>query len=196
MPGELVGIAAVLGNGQRELLRSIAVGPGTAFVPEDRTTEGLIAVMTVTENMVLGLDTDPRWSRGARIDWNVARTHTADLIERFGIRAPGPDAPAAALSGGNQQKVVLARALEQGPRVLVAENPTRGLDIQATVEIHDRLRAAAAQGVAVLVYSTDLDEVLELLQRVLVVHVGKVREAPEGADRRVVGEMMLGVGER
>ena len=197
MPGELVGIAAVLGNGQRELLRSIAVGRGTAFVPEDRTTEGLIAAMTVTENMVLGLDTDPRWSRGARLDWNAARTRTAELIERFGIRAPGPDAPAATLSGGNQQKVVLARALEQGPQVLVAENPTRGLDIKATVEIHDRLRTAAAQGVAVLVYSTDLDEVLELSQRVLVVHAGMVREAPKGADRRVVGEMMLGVsGER
>ena len=197
MPGELVGIAAVLGNGQRELLRSIAVGRGTAFVPEDRTTEGLIAAMTVTENMVLGLDTDPRWSRGARLDWNAARTHTAELIERFGIRAPGPDVPAATLSGGNQQKVVLARALEQGPQVLVAENPTRGLDIKATVEIHDRLRTAAAQGVAVLVYSTDLDEVLELSQRVLVVHAGMVREAPKGADRRVVGEMMLGVsGER
>jgi len=196
MAGELVGIAAVLGNGQRELLRSIAVGRGTAFVPEDRTIEGLIGLMTVTENMVLGLDTDPRWSRGARLDWNAARTRTAELIERFGIRAPGPDAPAATLSGGNQQKVVLARALEQGPQVLVAENPTRGLDIKATVEIHDRLRAAAAQGVAVLVYSTDLDEVLELSQRVLVVHAGTVREAPKGADRRVVGEMMLGVRER
>jgi len=195
MPGELVGIAAVLGNGQRELLRSIARGRGTAFVPEDRTIEGLIGVMSVTENMVLGLDTDPRWARGARLDWNAARARTAELIERFGIRAPGPDAPAGTLSGGNQQKVVLARALEQGPHLLVAENPTRGLDIQATVEIHDRLRAAAAQGVAVLVYSTDLDEVLELSQRVLVVHAGKVREAPKGADRRVVGEMMLGVGE-
>jgi simple sugar transport system ATP-binding protein len=193
MPGELVGIAAVLGNGQRELLRSIALGRGTAFVPEDRTIEGLIGVMSVTENMVLGLDTDPRWTRGARLDWNAARARTAELIERFGIRAPSPDAPAGTLSGGNQQKVVLARALEQGPHLLVAENPTRGLDIQATVEIHDRLRAAAAQGVAVLVYSTDLDEVLELSHRVLVVHAGKVREAPKGADRRVVGEMMLGV---
>jgi len=196
MPGELVGIAAVLGNGQRELLRAIALGRGTAFVPEDRTTEGLIGVMSVTENMVLGLDTDPRWTRGVRLDWSAARARTAELIERFGIRALGPDVPAGTLSGGNQQKVVLARALEQAPRVLVAENPTRGLDIQATVEIHDRLRAAAAQGVAVLVYSTDLDEVLELSHRVLVVHAGKVREAPKGADRRVVGEMMLGLGER
>jgi ABC-type uncharacterized transport system ATPase subunit len=201
--GELVGIAAVLGNGQRELLRAIAAGDGAvgpvAFVPEDRTTEGLIAAMTVTENLVLGLDTNPRWSRGARLDWHAARARTAELIKNFGIRAAGPDAPAGTLSGGNQQKVVLARALEEGPQVLVAENPTRGLDIQATVEIHDRLRTAAAQGVAVLVYSTDLDEVLELSHRVLVVHAGTVREAPPGADRRVVGQMMLGIevsGER
>lgn len=197
LPGELIGIAAVVGNGQRELLRSIASGHGApgpvAFVPEDRTTEGLIAAMSVTENLVLGLDTNPRWTRGGRLDWHAARARTAELIESFGIRAAGPDAPAGTLSGGNQQKLVLARALEQGPEVLVAENPTRGLDIQATVEIHERLRAAAARGVAVLVYSTDLDEVLELSHRVLVIHAGKVREAPRGANRQVVGQMMLGV---
>jgi general nucleoside transport system ATP-binding protein len=193
LPGELVGIAAVIGNGQRELLRSLTLDPGVSFVPEDRTTEGLIAVMTVTENLVLGLDQDPRWSRGIRLDWSAARAHAAEAIERFGIRTSGPEAPAGSLSGGNQQRVVLARALEQGPRVLVLENPTRGLDIQATADIHDRIRAAAASGVAVLVYSTDLDEVLELADRVLVVHLGKVSEAPSGADRGVVGEMMLGV---
>jgi general nucleoside transport system ATP-binding protein len=194
MPGELVGVAAVLGNGQRELLRSIAAGQGSSFVPEDRTTEGLIGSMSVTENIVLGLDRDPRWSHGWRLDWNAARRRAAELIDEFGIRAPGPDVPAANLSGGNQQKVVVARALEHGPRVLIAENPTRGLDVRASLEIHERLRAAAAQGVAVLVYSSDLDEVLELGQRVLVVYAGKVREAPSGADRRVVGEMMLGLG--
>jgi ABC-type uncharacterized transport system ATPase subunit len=86
---------------------------------------------------------------------------------------------------------VLARALTREPRVLVAENPTRGLDIRATDEVHERLREAARGGVAVVVYSTDLDEVLELAQRVLVVHRGEVSEAPWGADRRAVGEMML-----
>jgi simple sugar transport system ATP-binding protein len=115
------------------------------------------------------------------------------MLAEFSIRAPSPDAPVATLSGGNQQKVVLARALERGPRLLIAENPTRGLDIRATREVHGRLRAAAERGVAVVVYSTDLDEVLSLAQRVLVVHRGVVREAPVGADRQAVGAMMLGL---
>jgi simple sugar transport system ATP-binding protein len=203
--GELIGIAAVEGNGQRELLRAIAgfesrgrpgveVSGPVAFVPEDRTTEGLIPEFSITENLVLGRDRDPRWSRGARLDWSLARLHAEEVIGSFGIRAAGPGALAATLSGGNQQKVLLARALGRRPAVLVAENPTRGLDIRATVEVHERLRAAARDGVAVIVYSTDLDEVLALAERVLVVHRGRVREAPAGADRRVVGGMMLGVG--
>jgi simple sugar transport system ATP-binding protein len=200
--GELVGIAAVEGNGQRELLRAIAglesmagvhVEEPVAFVPEDRTTEGLIPELSVAENMVLGLSEDPRWARGAWLDWGAARAHATELIRSFGIVATGPDTLAATLSGGNQQKVVLARALSREPRVLVAENPTRGLDIRATAEVHERLREAARAGVAVIVYSTDLDEVLERAERVLVVHRGRVSEAPRGADRRAVGAMMLGV---
>ncbi len=201
-PGELIGIAAIEGNGQRELLRAIAglqSMPGViaeapvAFVPEDRTTEGLIPELTLAENVVLGLSDDPRWARGPWLDWSAARAHTNELIRSFGIVATGPDTPAATLSGGNQQKVVLARALTRRPRVLVAENPTRGLDIRATDEVHERLRQAAREGVAVVMYSTDLDEVLELAERVLVVHRGKVSEAPRGADRRAVGDLMLGV---
>jgi ABC-type uncharacterized transport system ATPase subunit len=204
-PGELIGIAAVEGNGQRELLRAIAglhrmPGVGAerpvAFVPEDRTTEGLIPELSVAENVVLGLSDDPRWARGPWLDWRAARSHTKELIRSFGIVATGPDTPAATLSGGNQQKVVLARALTREPRVLVAENPTGGLDIRGTDEVHERLREAARGGVAVVVYSTDLDEVLELAERVLVVHRGEVSEAPRAADRRAVGEMMLGVDRR
>ncbi len=195
--GELIGVAAVEGNGQRELLRAIAAGQGVSgsvsFVPEDRTTEGLVPALSITENLVLGLGEDSRWAKGIQLDWNAARARTGELIASFGIRAAGPDVLAATLSGGNQQKVVLARALERRPVVLVAENPTRGLDIRATEEVHRRLRAAASEGVAVIVYSTDLDEVLELGQRVMVVRGGKVSEAPPGADRRAVGEMMLGV---
>jgi ABC-type uncharacterized transport system ATPase subunit len=198
--GDLLGVAAVEGNGQRELLRELAglsgatSGAPAAFIPEDRTTEGIIPELTVTENVVLGLQRDPRWIRGLRLDWRAARARTAELVSEFSIRAASPDALAATLSGGNQQKVVLARALERGPRLLIAENPTRGLDIRATREIHGRLRAAAERGVAVVVYSTDLDEVLSLGERVLVVHRGVVREAPAGADRRAVGAMMLGLG--
>jgi simple sugar transport system ATP-binding protein len=201
-PGELIGIAAVEGNGQRQLLRAIVglqrmagvhAEEPVAFVPEDRTTEGLIPELSVAENVVLGLSDDRRWARGVWLDWNAARAHATELIRSFGIVAKGPDTPAATLSGGNQQKVVLARALTRRPRVLVAENPTRGLDIRATDEVHERLRQAAREGVAVVMYSTDLDEVLELAKRVLVVHRGKVSEAPRDADRRVVGDMMLGV---
>jgi ABC-type uncharacterized transport system ATPase subunit len=198
--GELVGIAAVEGNGQKELLRGIAQGDGTqgsvALVPEDRTTEGLVPDLSITENLVLGLDQDPRWARGRRLDWARARSRTVELIETFGIRAEGPDALVRSLSGGNQQKLVLARALEHHPAILIAENPTRGLDIRATVFVYQRLREAAAAGVLVLFYSTDLDEVLELGRRVLVVHAGRVAEAPRGADRGMVGEMMLGVERR
>ena len=201
-PGQLIGVAAIEGNGQRELLRAIAglesmpgvhVEKPVAFVPEDRTTEGLIPEFSVTENVVLGLSDDPRWARGPWLDWGAARMHVTELIRSFGIVATGPDTLAATLSGGNQQKVVLARALTRGPRVLVAENPTRGLDIRATEAVHERLREAARSGVAVVVYSTDLDEVLELGERVLVIHRGQVREAPRDADRGMVGDMMLGL---
>ena len=202
--GELIGIAAVEGNGQRELLRAIAgLAPGAALgvevagtvalVPEDRTSEGLIPELSVMENLVLGSERDPRWERGIGLDWTAARAHAEEVIRSFGIQSEGPDAAIATLSGGNQQKIVLARALTRRPAVLVAENPTRGLDIRATAEVHERLRAAAREGVAVIVYSTDLDEVLELGERVLVVHRGRVSEAPTGADRRVVGGMMLGL---
>jgi simple sugar transport system ATP-binding protein len=204
--GELIGVAAIEGNGHRDVLRAIAgLRPaadiealGTvAFVPEDRTTEGLIAELSITENMVLGLGDDPRWARGQRLDWDAARARATELIAEFGIVAPGPDAAAGTLSGGNQQKVVLARALERRPAVLVAENPTRGLDVRTTEEVHRRLRAAAATGVTVIVHSSDLDEVLELGERVLVVWKGQAAEAPR--DRSRVGERMLGLtvsGER
>ena len=203
--GELVGVAAVEGNGHRELLRAVSgleefpgvrVTGTVALVPEDRTAEGLIGELSLTENLVLGLGTDPRWARGARLDWSAARQRATELIEGFAIVAPGPDARAGTLSGGNQQKLLLARALERQPAVLVMENPTRGLDVRTTEEMHRRLRAAASAGVLVIVHSTDLDEVLALADRVLVVHRRQVAEAPQGADRRVVGEMMLGVEPR
>ncbi len=202
--GEVVGIAAVEGNGQREMLRALAGLPvaspisvsaegRVAFVPEDRTVEGLIPSFSVTENLVLGLTDDPRWARGHRLDWAAARAQAEELIRSFDIRTAGPDAPVSTLSGGNQQKLVLARALARRPDLVVAENPTRGLDIRATGEVHERLRQAARDGAAVLLYSTDLDEVLELGERVLVMHRGRIGEAPAGADRRLVGAMMLGV---
>ena len=201
-PGEIVGIAAVEGNGQRELLRAVAgrlqplrgrrdvVGP-VGFIPEDRTTEGLIPELTLTQNVVLGSRTDDPWLRRGRLDWKVARGRTAGLLREYGVVADGPDAPAAALSGGNQQKVVLARELARAPRVIVAENPTRGLDIRATDAIHARLRAAAAAGAAILLYSSDLDEVLALAHRVLVAARGVLLDVPGDASRAQIGELMV-----
>ena len=203
--GEVLGIAAVEGSGQRELLRAIAglvrplrgrldvTGP-VAFVPEDRTTEGLIGELALTDNVVLGLGRAAAWVRGPRLDWGAARDRTAALIHGFGIRAPGPDVPAAALSGGNQQKLVIARAMELLPRVIVAENPTRGLDVHAAADVWQRLGAAADDGASVVVHSSDLDEVLERADRTVVVAKGMMTVAPAGAGRSEIGAMMLGAG--
>jgi ABC-type uncharacterized transport system ATPase subunit len=200
--GEIVGIAAVEGNGQRELLRAVAgrlhplrgrrdvAGP-VGFIPEDRTTEGLIPTLSLTENVVLGSRADDPWIRRGRVDWRVARARTAALLTAYEVVAPGPDVLAATLSGGNQQKVVVARELARQPKVVVAENPTRGLDLRAATAIHARLRAAAAAGAAVLVYSSDLDEVLALAGRVLVASRGMLIEPPPGATRAHVGELMV-----
>lgn len=200
--GEIVGVAAVEGNGQRELLRAVAgrmralrgrleVASPVGFIPEDRTTEGLIPELSLTENVVLGSTQAAPWLRKHRIDWRAAREYTAGLLAEYGVVAPGPAAPAASLSGGNQQKVVVARELAPEPRVVVAEDPTRGLDIRATEAIHDRIRAAAAGGAAVLLHSSDLDEVLELAGRVVVMSRGSLIEVPKGASRAEIGEMMV-----
>lgn len=201
--GEVVGVAAVEGNGARELLRTIAgllrpltgrleVDQPVAFVPGDRTTEGLIGDLDLTHNIVLGFGRAGPWVHGWRLDWTSARAGTAGLIERFAIRAPGPDAFASTLSGGNQQKLIIARALELRPRVVVAENPTRGLDVQATRAVWRRLHDAARSGATVVVHSTDLDEVLDQAHRILVVAKGRIAPAAPGAGRGVVGAMMLG----
>jgi ABC-type uncharacterized transport system ATPase subunit len=200
--GEIVGVAAVEGSGQRELLRVVAgrlvrlrgrrevAGP-VGFIPEDRTTEGLIPQLTLTENVVLGSRQDDPWVRRGRVDWRVARKRTATLLKEFGVVAPGPDARAGSLSGGNQQKLVLARELARDPRVLVAENPTRGLDLHATASIHARLRDAARAGAAVLIYSSDLDEVLALADRVVVLSRGQLTDVSLDASRAEIGAMMV-----
>jgi general nucleoside transport system ATP-binding protein len=200
--GEIVGVAAVEGNGQRELLRAVAgrilplrgrleVSRPIAFIPEDRTSEGLILDLNLTENVTLGLDREAPWVKPGYIDWAEARAHTETLIRQFDIVASGPDAKAASLSGGNQQKLVVARELSRAPAVLVAENPTRGLDLGAAAAIHARIEAAAAAGAAVLFYSTDLDEVLQLSHRIVVVCRGALTEASPSASREEIGGMML-----
>ena len=199
---EILGVAAVEGNGQRELLRAVAgrllpirgrlevAGP-VAFIPEDRTSEGLIPALTLTENVVLGSHPGDPWLRQGRIDWSLARHRTTLLLREFGVVAPGPHARASGLSGGNQQKLVVGRELVRAPQVIVAENPTRGLDIRAAADIHTRLLAAAGTGAAVLVYSSDLDEVLRLAHRVVVVARGAVLPVAPGATRAQIGELMV-----
>jgi simple sugar transport system ATP-binding protein len=203
--GEIVGLAAVEGNGQRELLRcvagvwqpssgTLAVAGDSAFVPEDRIVEGLIPDMTVTENVVLALGSGTAWVAPGRlrlVNWTKARHESRILLEDYGIVAPSSESPVGSLSGGNQQKLVLARALVSRPEVLVAENPTRGLDIKATADIHARLRVAADQGTAVVFYSSDLDEVLDMADRVVVVANGKTHAVEGDAPRSRVGRMML-----
>jgi len=201
--GELVGVAAVEGNGQRELLRAIAglarpasgrleVTRPTGFIPEDRTTEALIAPFTLTENLVLSQGRSAPWIRGPWVEWDRAERRTAELIESFGVRATGPVATAASLSGGNQQRMVIAETLERRPAVLLAENPTRGLDLRAAAEVMDRLRTAAAGGVAVVVHLSDLDELLAVADRIVVLAEGVLLEMAPGATREELGRRMLG----
>jgi simple sugar transport system ATP-binding protein len=203
--GEIVGIAAVEGSGQRELLRAVAglqkpaggtldvVGP-VGFVPEDRTTEGLIGELSVAENIALGFGRGAPWVRRGRIDWRAVRSRTEAMLARYGIRAAGATAPAASLSGGNQQKVVVARALAREPRVVVAENPTRGLDVHAARATWSAFQRAAAAGAAVVVWSSDLEEIMSEATRLVVIARGELHEPPAGADRHTIGAMMLGAG--
>jgi ABC-type uncharacterized transport system ATPase subunit len=201
--GELVGIAAVEGAGQRELLRALAgrypVSAGrlqrpaiVGFVPEDRHHDAMLLDRSLTENVALR----GAGQRTGLLRWSSMHTFTAQLTRAFDVRAPNVRVPARALSGGNQQKLVLARELSTlpdtpAPDALVVENPTRGLDVRATLDVHQRLRQACARGAAVVIYSSDLDEVLELASRVFVLFSGDMREMP--LDRDAIGRAMLGL---
>jgi simple sugar transport system ATP-binding protein len=202
--GELVGVAAVEGSGQHELLRllagRLAPAAGTlerparvAFVPEDRHRDALLVAAPLVENLALA----GAGARRGRVPWGALAARVAALADGFDVRGGSAATPAGALSGGNQQKFVVARELAGDadgdvPALVVAENPTRGLDIRASAAVRARLLAARDVGAAVVVYSSDLDEVLALADRVLVVYDGRVRAAP--AEREVVGRLMLGAG--
>ncbi|GAB1343233.1 ABC transporter ATP-binding protein [Gemmatimonas sp.] len=195
--GTIVGLAAVEGAGQHELLRLLAgrlaptVGhverpARVGFVPEDRHRDALLLDAPLFENTALR----GAGARRGRMPWRALRENTAGLLTRFDVRAPGPDAPARTLSGGNQQKFVLGRELAEQPQALVVENPSRGLDFKATAAVQQALRDARDAGTAVVVYSSDLDEVLLLADRVLVMHAGRLHEV--AGDREAIGRVMLG----
>jgi len=205
--GEILGVAGVEGAGQRELLRAlagrVALEAGTVegpedvgFVPEDRHQDAVLLDRPLTDTVALR----GAGRRRGRMPWHALEARTRQLMREFDVRAPSPDVPARSLSGGNQQKLVFGREMERdgtaacapGDTVaaLVVENPTRGLDVRATAEVHARLRAARDQGMAIVLYSSDLDEVLALASRMVVLHHGRVREVPLSRD--AIGRAMLG----
>ena len=195
--GEVLGIAGVEGSGHHELLLALAgrlepsageirIPRDVAFIPEHRQRDALIATFSVSENVALrGAAT----ARG-RIHWQDVARRAHTLIDRHGIRAASVDAPVRTLSGGNQQKLVLARELDGDPPLVVVENPTQGLDVRATLAIRGSLRGARDAGAAVVVYASDLDELLAVADRVIVTFAGRLREVPLDADR--IGRAMLG----
>ena len=217
-PGEIVGVAGVEGNGQAalsDLLSSLlpldsgtvkvqdaAPAPGrpgamaaagVAVVPADRHESGLVLDMTVAENLTLVSPPRSRLGR-AILDRSGRRQRAERLIEQFGVQTSGPDAPMWSLSGGNQQRVVLARELSDNPAVLVAAQPTRGLDVGAIEYVSERLREVARNGVGVLLISTELEEVLDLADRLVVIFRGRIVGEMDraGVDVERLGLLMSG----
>ena len=201
---EIVGVAGVEGAGQRELLRALAgrhevaqgrlVRPAAVgFVPEDRHRDAVLLDRPLVENVALR----GAGARHGTIAWPALEARTVALLREYDVRAGGARVPMRTLSGGNQQKLVLGREMDAvdgsalAPLGIIAENPTRGLDVRATAEVHARLRAARDRGAAVVVYSSDLDEILSLASRVLVAYAGTVREV--APDRDAAGRAMLGL---
>jgi len=216
--GEILGIAGVDGNGQRELFEvlvgltrphggTISVGgrritefnpraalaAGIGHIPPDRQREGLILSMTVQENFLLNRNLLDRFSHRRMLHARAARRFAADLAEQYALRFASLDAPVRSLSGGNQQRLVVARTLAEQPQVLVTVNPTRGLDFAAAAAVSDALQAVAGLGCAVVVISTDLDEVLDLSDRVRVLSRGRL-SAPlqPPVDLEQLGLLMAG----
>ena len=194
--GEIVVIAAVEGSGQHELLRVVASRmtadagivrlPGfVGFIPEDRHRDALMLDANLVENTAL----HGAAARTGRMNWSAVTRSAASLMERFDVRASSSQSTARALSGGNQQKFIVGRELMDAPRLLVADNPTRGLDFNASLAVHAALRDARESGTAILLYSSDLDEVIELADRILVLRDGRLLEA--GGDREQIGHAML-----
>ncbi|RLC71928.1 MAG: heme ABC transporter ATP-binding protein [Chloroflexi bacterium] len=197
--GEILGIAGVSGNGQRELAEVIAglrvptrgrvsidgvdtsgwppdrlLKHGLAYIPEERMRDGVIRDFSVEENLILKNHTDRPYASGIFMNFGKIAEYADNLIENFDIRTPSRDTPLKTLSGGNIQKMVLARELSREPRVLVAAQPTRGVDISATEYIHQRLVAQRTKGTATLLISEDLDEILNLSDRIAVMYEGQV----------------------
>lgn len=217
--GEIFAVAGVQGNGQTELVETIlglrtaasgtvrlngtellgksvkdVLNSGVGFVPEDRSTDGLIATFTIAENMVLDQHDQPPFARGLALNLTKIHEHAETNRERYDVRAQSIHQPISSLSGGNQQKVVLAREMSRPLEVLIASQPTRGLDVGSIEFVHTQIVAERDSGTPVIIVSTELDEVAALADRVAVMYRGQiVGIVPGDTDRDVLGLMMAGV---
>ena len=219
--GEVVGIAGVEGNGQRELAESILgihkiesgeiiLGQenindlntrdrresGISFIPEDRQSQGLLMDVSLSENVILGKQSSSKYkSRYSNIKFGEADKNSNTVIENFDVRTPGNETLALALSGGNQQKFVVGREIENKPQLLIASQPTRGIVIGAQSLIWNKLRLARDHGLGVLLISADLDELIGLSDRLYVIYEGNlVKELdPENATPEILGSYMTGI---
>jgi len=217
--GEIFGIAGVDGNGQRELVEAITglqtpdsgtitleerdltdrsrrqrIAAGMSYVPEDRQEQGLVMDFDLVENGLLGSQHEPPFARNGRIDWGETRGHAAAVIDEYDVRPPDPDAEAESLSGGNQQKFVVGRELERDPTLLVASHPTRGVDVGSIEFIHERLLELRAQGLAILLVSSKLEEVQALSDRLAVIYEGSFVDTvdPDAVTEEELGLLMAG----
>jgi simple sugar transport system ATP-binding protein len=215
--GEIVGIAGVEGNGQTALTDAIAgivpyagemlldgrplggspaarIAAGVRVIPQDRRREALVLPWSIAENVALGDQTRPPLRRGWAIDRGARDALATEIMERFDVRASSIRTSVASLSGGNQQKIVVGRALAHAPALLVAYQPTRGIDIGAAALVASRLIEARNAGTAVLLVSFELDEVLALADRILVLYRGAIAGefGRDGFDRARIGALMAG----
>ena len=218
--GEILGLAGVSGNGQRELAECLAglrkvthgsifideqemtsgslesrIQAGQAYIPEERMRDGAIRDFSVEENVFLHEHASPEYTRGIFLDLKKMAAHAQDLITQFAVKTPGLDTPIKNLSGGNIQKLILARELSRRPKVLIAAQPTRGVDIGATEYIHKRLFEQREIGTAILLISEDLDEIRTLSDRIAVIYEGRIMGivARGQASVEEIGLMMAGV---
>lgn len=219
--GEITGLAGISGNGQAALAALISGtleavegdilvhdekaerwSPGAALerglgrIPEDRHATGMIGDMSVAENVISETYRSPRFSRFGFLDWKAAADFASDIIKAYDVKCPSPDARVRLLSGGNMQKLILGRALDGDPDIILASQPTRGLDVGAVAYVHARLIEARDRGAAVLLISEDLDEIQTLSDRILVIHRGKLSKPSLRGELSVMqlGELMAGHG--
>lgn len=217
--GEVLGIAGVDGNGQSELVEAITglqmpdegtityddvdrttdsrrerIEAGLAYIPEDRQERGLVMDFDLVENGLLGSQHAADYTSKGRIDWNHTRDHAEEIIEEYDVRPPDADAHAKSLSGGNQQKFVVGREFARDPRLVVASHPTRGVDVGSMEFIHDQINALREAGRAVLLISSNLDEVQSLSDRLAVVYEGEIVDIvdPERVTEEQLGLLMAG----